>query len=60
MPYARQLHCLRSHPYFQDLEAPVLEAIAKEMIYRQYTAGETIFLQEDEALGLWLIGNTLI
>jgi CRP/FNR family transcriptional regulator, dissimilatory nitrate respiration regulator len=55
MPYIRQQKCLDQHPYFHELEAPVLERIAEQMIFMQYGAGEAIFFEEDETLGLWLV-----
>lgn len=55
MPYTRQKNCLHHHPYFQELENPRLEAMAAQMILKQVEAGESIFFEGDEALGLWLI-----
>jgi CRP/FNR family transcriptional regulator, dissimilatory nitrate respiration regulator len=55
MPYIRQQKCLEQHPYFQELDVSILERVAEQMIFKQYSAGESIFFEGDATLGLWLV-----
>jgi CRP/FNR family transcriptional regulator, dissimilatory nitrate respiration regulator len=55
MSLQRQIACLQRHPYFQELEFAQIRPIAEQMIFKQYQAGETIFFEGDDALGIWLI-----
>lgn len=55
MSLQRQINSLQLHPYFQDLEANETQSIAAELIFKQYQANETIFFDEEDSLGLYLI-----
>lgn len=46
-------------PYFQTLDDSALEAVAREVIPRQYRAGTLIFLEGDPAAGLHLVTEGL-
>lgn len=46
---------LRSLAYFSDLPPDDLEALAAACMRRQFSAGETIFLEGEPALGMWMI-----
>jgi CRP/FNR family transcriptional regulator len=46
---------LRAVPYFKELDEPALADTAREVITRQYRAGEIIFLEGEPEAGLHLI-----
>jgi CRP/FNR family transcriptional regulator, dissimilatory nitrate respiration regulator len=55
MALTRAKRCLEQHPYFHELAAHELERLAEQLQAKQYGAGETIFLEGETALGLYLI-----
>lgn len=50
-----QNRLLRAIPYFQNLDDAALEYIFREVIVRQFQAGEIIFLENDPCAGLHLV-----
>jgi CRP/FNR family transcriptional regulator len=49
------MQALHSLVYFESLSAEQLAWLSHHTVYRQFEAGEMIFLQGDPAAGLWLI-----
>ena len=50
---------LQAVPYFHNLDETVLELVAREVITRQYGAGEIIFLEGEADAGLHLVAGGL-
>lgn len=46
---------LRALPYFEGCSQATLDLLTHQSLKRQFEAGETIFHEGDQALGLWLI-----
>ncbi len=46
---------LLRHPYFQDIDADNLAAIAEAALCRSFAAGEIIFLEGEPSAGLWIV-----
>jgi CRP-like cAMP-binding protein len=51
---------LRALPYFEGCAQSTLDTLAARMIYRGCQPNETVFLQGDPALGMWLVESGTI